>query len=152
MWEERPHPQGLLQQDQSNPEATREPNAVHVAEEVAPDVSHEYIFLFPVWESTVSPLQTTVTINNKDVHMEMDTGASLTVISETTLAEIWKPNQVPPLQPTKVWLSTCIGSEIPGVGTVTLKVQNPDQLLELPLIAIAGLGPSLLSRDWLAKN
>ena len=130
--------------------ATKVPNPVHVAEEVPPDVSQEY-FLYPVWDSSISPLQTTVTINNKNVHMEVDTGASLTVVSETTLAEIWGPNQVPPLQPTTVQHRTYTGSEIPVVGKVTVKVQHQDQLLELPLIVVAGSDPSLLDRDWLAK-
>ena len=38
--------------------------------------------------------------------MEVDTDVSLTVVSGTTLAEIWGPNQVPPLQPTTVWRCT----------------------------------------------
>ena len=52
--------------------ATREPNPVHVVEEFAPDDGLDY-FLYPVRDS---PLQTTVTINSKNVHMEVDIGAS----------------------------------------------------------------------------
>ena len=128
----------------------QESKPVHVAEEFpSPDDSPEY-FLYPVRASSVSPLQTTVTINNKDVHMEVDTGASLMVISENTVAKIWRPNQAPTLQPTTVKLRTYTGSEIPVVGTMTVKVQHYDQQLEMPLVVVAGSGPSLLGRDWLA--
>ena len=83
--------------------------------------------------------------------MEVDAGASLTVISKTMLAEIWGPKQVPPLQLTTVRLCTYTGSEIPVVGAVIVKVQHQDQQLELPLIVVAGSGPSLLGQDWLSK-
>lgn len=75
--------------------ATWEPNPVHVDKEVASEDSQEYfLYQFGILPF-FSPLQTTVSINGKDDNMEVDTGASLTVISETTLAEIWRPNQVP---------------------------------------------------------
>lgn len=38
------------------------------------------------------------------------------------------------------------GSETPVVGTVTVRVQHQDQLLELPLIVVASSGPSPLGR------
>ena len=35
--------------------------------------------------------------------------------------------------------------------TIAVKVQHHDQQLELPLVVVAGSGPSLLGQDWLAK-
>ena len=107
--------------------------------------------LYPVRGPAASPLQTMVTIEGKVVPMEVDTGASVTVVSETTLSSIWGSQPVPPLQSTTVKLRTYTGTEIPVVGELTVRVRHQDQQLELPLVIVAGSGPSLLSRDWLSQ-
>ena len=114
------------------------------------DEMQEYS-LYPVRGPAVSPLQTMVTIEGKVIPMEVDTGASITVVSEATLASIWGQQPVPPLQSTTVKLRTYTGSEIPVVGELTIRVRHQDQQLELLLVIVAGSGPSLLGRDWLSK-
>ena len=129
------------------------PKTVHTTREVVPpscDEMQEYS-LYPVRGPAVSPLQTMVTIEGKVVPMEVDTGASVTVVSETTLSSIWGSQTVPPLQSTTVKLRTYTGSEIPVVGELTVRVRHQDQQLELPLVIVAGSGPSLLGRDWLSQ-
>ena len=126
---------------------------MHTTREVVPpscDEMQEYS-LYPVRGPAVSPLQTMVTIEGKVVPMEVDTGASVTVVSETTLSSIWGSQTVPPLQSTTVKLRTYTGSEIPVVGELTVRVRHQDQQLELPLVIVAGSGPSLLGRDWLSQ-
>lgn len=43
------------------------------------------------------------------------------------------------------------GEQIPVVGSLNVTVQHGLQTEELPLTVVAGDGPSLLGRDWLAK-
>ena len=50
-----------------------------------------------------------------------------------------------------VRLRTYTGEEIPVLGNVAVQVQYQGQEEELPLIIVAGDGPSLLGREWLAK-
>ena len=79
--------------------------------------------------------------------MEVDTGASVTVISQAMLGHIWAVQPAPPVQPTDVRLRIYTGKEITVIGKLTVKVQYQDQ----ELLVVAGDGPSLLGRDRLAK-
>ena len=53
--------------------------------------------LYPVQTERVCPIQVPVMIDEASVHMELDTGASLTIISEKTYHDTW-PQSPPPLQ------------------------------------------------------
>ena len=129
------------------------PKTVHTTREVVPPSSDEMqeYSLYPVRAPTVSPLQTMVNIEGKVVPMEVDTVASVTVVSEATLASIWGPQPVPPLQSTTVKLRTYTGSEIPVVDKLTVRVRHQDQQLELPLVTVVGSGSIVLGRDWLSQ-
>ena len=83
--------------------------------------------------------------------MEMDTGAAVTVISEATYNQICGASSCSQLQPSMLKLRTYTGEEVPLVGGTTVKVQCQKQLEQLPLVVVAGDGPSLSGRDWLAK-
>lgn len=107
--------------------------------------------LFSVREESVKPLQVKVRLDQKDVVMEVDTGASLSLISEVTLNQVWEAGSAPELQPCDVKLRSYTGEEIPVKGTITVSVQHGEQRQELPLLVVRGGGPSLLGRDWLDK-
>jgi hypothetical protein len=81
--------------------------------------------------------------------MEVDTGAAVSIITMHQLADISSPHKSPVLQPTPVKLRTYTGSEIPVVGTLTVKVRLHQQEVSLPVIVVEGSGPNLLGRDWL---
>ena len=72
--------------------------------------------MFQLKSTTSQPLYVTVAVNKAPIRMEMDTGATLTVISETTYQQSWKGRRAPPLQDTKVKLCTYTGQEIPVMG------------------------------------
>ena len=127
--------------------------AVHLAKEdtvTTPPELQEYT-LYPLHDLATRPLKATVEVEDQELIMEVDTGASVTVISEATLGSIWPKQPAPPLQPTAVKLRTYTGEAIPVVGRLMVKVQYQGQEEQLPLVAVAGDGPSLLGRDWLAK-
>ena len=83
--------------------------------------------------------------------MEVDTGATLSVISEVTYRQMWG-NKRPPLGQSKARLRTYTGEEILVKGALEVEVRQGDQQQRrLPLLVTKGNGPSLLGRDWLTE-
>ena len=82
--------------------------------------------------------------------MEIDTGASLTVISEATYRATFG-DQAPQPREANDKLKMYTGDEIPVVGRVDVNIQHNGQRKKLPLIITRGEGPSLLGRNWLGE-
>ena len=78
--------------------------------------------------------------------MEVDTGASFSVISKETFDQMFSSYQ---LLPTVIKLRTYTGEALPMYGQFTTEVSHKDQTLPLTLIVAGTDGPSLLVRDWL---
>ena len=77
--------------------------------------------------------------------MELRTGASVTVISEATLARDLADTTCSPLHLTDVKLHAYTMGAIPVVGKMMIKVQYQGQEKDLHLVVgVAGDGPSLL--------
>ena len=81
--------------------------------------------------------------------MEVDTGATLSVISEETHNSLWSKDVCPPLRPTLARLKTYTGEQIKVMGTISVDVCYNDQTYNLDLNIVKGSGPSLLGRDWM---
>ena len=94
---------------------------------------------------------TAINVGGKELNMEVDTGASISLISETTYQKLWEFETPPELQQTAVKLRTYTGEEIGVVGCINVKVQSYRQEAQLPLLVVKGEGPSLLGRNWLTK-
>ena len=122
----------------------------HTVEEATPP--EEYT-LYPViqQQSASAPLQSMVKLDGKGLSMEVDTGASLSLMSETTYKKLWESDTLPELQQTAVKLRTYTGEEIGVLGCINVKVQSKEQEAHLPLLVVKGNGPSLLGRNWLTK-
>ena len=97
------------------------------------------------------PLLVSVSIDNASLEMEVDTGASVSIISEETYNRLWSPEDAPPLQKSSVKLRTYSGEQIGVKGSTIVTVKYKDQTEQLPLVVANGSGPSLLGRDWLMK-
>ena len=78
-------------------------------------------------------------MDEKILCMEVDTGAAV--------SRLW-PEKI--LRPTTMKLKTYSGSALTVLGHLQVQVKYQDQAANLPIIVIAGDGPSLLGRDWLA--
>ena len=92
--------------------------------------------------SIIIPLE----INGVPVPMELDTGASLTVISET----LWKekfPTSTP--EPSNIRLKTYTGEELKVLGQATVAIKYGEQNCNLPVQIVKGNGPALFGRNWL---
>ena len=81
--------------------------------------------------------------------MEVDTGASVSVISKDTYSKLWPSAQAPPIESSDVQLQTYTGHSLPVLGTIDVDVSYKHQTAKLPLVVVEGNGPSLFGRDWL---
>ena len=70
--------------------------------------------------SKPKPYRVDIAINDKPTKMEIDTGASLTILSERTICEQWPELTVLPSQ---VKLHSYSGEAIPVLGTVDVVVK-----------------------------
>jgi len=96
----------------------------------------------------VRPIKVDLEVDGQQLSMEVDTGASLSLVSETIFRRLW-PSR--PLQPTTVQLKTYSGELLPVLGTVQVHVSHGNQTANLPLLVVQTDGPSLLGRNWLEK-
>ena len=93
------------------------------------------------------PIMVKVKLDDCLVDMEVDTGASVSLISEDTFKSLW-PGRT--LQPSPVRLRTYLKETIPVVGSTNVNVDYNGQLCGLPLVVVGGSGPALMGRDWLS--
>ena len=78
--------------------------------------------------------------------MELDTGASVSVIS--TFNSVLKDTGS--IEPTGICLRTYMGQELPVLGTTTVNVRYTSQTTSLPLVVVKGDGAaSLFGCNWL---
>ena len=89
--------------------------------------------------------QTVVGIGNQNLLMEVDTGVSLSIISEETYSSLDNASQ---LQPTGARLRTYTVESLPVLGSITVSVHHNHQVTTLPLLEYS-TGRRLLGRDWL---
>ncbi len=124
--------------------------AYNVVEEDGEDPEEVYT-MFQLTQSRSDPLYLTVTVNQKQIQMEIDTGAAVSIISEETYQRIWEKDQAPRIQPAKLKLRTYTGEEVAVAGRLQVEVKHGSQQVKLPLVLVRGQGPSLLGRDWLVQ-
>ena len=79
----------------------------HIVREKEDDYS-----MYHVTGTPVNPLLVTVSIINTSVEMEVDTGASVSIISEANYNHLWSTEDAPPIQESNVKLPTYSGEQI----------------------------------------
>ena len=97
--------------------------------------------LFTIAGSGQDPILVEVTVNGSPVRMELDTGASLSLLSKNTYEKI--PSLQ--LQPTDVQLKTYTGE------VVVVTVNYGEQMQQLVVYVVNGNGPNLMGRDWISS-
>ena len=93
-----------------------------------------------------NPYKVTLTIEGKAVQMEIDPGASLSLVSEHTYQELWPKA---PLRKTTVRLKTYTSTPLKVLVLMQATVCYEQQIVTLPLLVVAGT--SLLGRNLLKK-
>lgn len=125
----------------------------HVEEETlgSPSSDEESYDMFTLSAKSTEPYQLDVILNDVPIKMEMDTGASLSVLNETTYQQIKAQTFAAPLQPTRCKLRTYTGENIQVLGTTEMKVLYGETQLYLPIHVVKCGGPNLMGRDWLSQ-
>ena len=77
--------------------------------------------------------------------MELNTGASLSLINETMFKKLFTSGQRP--NPTNVRLRTYTGDEVQVIGSVDIEVDYESQTSTL--LVVKGNGPNLFGRNWM---
>ena len=95
------------------------------------------------------PFIVPVYINGVCVHLELDTGASMTLISKKTLDKLWPRETRPKLRSTSTRLRAYTGESLEVLGIAVVDVVYRDQQAKLKLVVVKQDGPCLLGRDWL---
>ena len=106
--------------------------------------------MFQMTAGTTRPFHTTIMVNGSLLVMEVDTGASVSVISESTFHAIQNGVTTLELKETATQLHTYTAESIAITGSIEVQVEHCGQTRKLPLIVSAGDGPALLGRDWLS--
>ena len=118
-------------------------------EELEDSADDETYTLFTVKEAGSEPIFQEVLINTIPVKMEVDTGASVSVLTHSTYQKIRECTHTQPLQPSVVKLKTYTGEVIPILGQVPLKVSCGQKDYQLIAQVVKSSGPDLLGRNWL---
>lgn len=93
----------------------------------------------------VNPFRTKVKLNGKTVRMEIDTGASVSIISE----RCWKRIGSPRLQKSSVVLKSYTGVKLKLKGETKVAVESEMGKKDLMIRVARGNSPEVIGRDWL---
>ena len=110
------------------------------------DADSYSLFAFKEKQQCWKPYFVELYLNKRPFHMQIDTGSSITLISEAMYQKSLRDVQ---LQTSTVKLHTYTGEEVPVLGNIVVDVNYKQQTHKLALTVVKGDGPSLLGRDWL---
>ena len=96
-----------------------------------------------------NPYKVTVLINGVNVNMEIDTGASSSVINEKTFHTLSQSGKVLKLNSVNTVLLTYTVEVTPVVGECEVEVEYNGFKGNLVAVVISGESPCLLGRNWL---
>lgn len=90
-------------------------------------------------------------LNEVPVTMEIDTGASLSIMSKHTYQSTWpRESDTPPLQPSSAKLRTYTGESITVLISIDINVTFHDCAALLDLLIVEGDGSILMGWNWLS--
>ena len=124
----------------------------HFVEEECGDCSAEDVYtVFTLTGHTEPPLTVDVELCGKKMSMEIDAGASISIMSERTYDGLIDVGLEVPLENSINALKTYSGESLPVLSQLMVDVKVDQQVCKLSLTIIKGLGPTSLGRDWLSK-
>ena len=102
--------------------------------------------LFTLSSNGQEPILVSVTLNQTPIQMEVDTGASLSLLNKQTFDIIANKNHTT-LKTTDVHFKTYTGETIEILGAAELTITYGEQTKQLLVHVVAGNGPNLMGRD-----
>ena len=97
---------------------------------------------------TDSRIKVQLEIKSIKIIMELDTGASVSIISNRVYSENFSDTS---LQKSDTMLKTYTGEPIKILGTFNAEVKYEEQQYNLPLLVVDGDGSPLFGRNWLSS-
>ena len=132
-------------------EAESEENEFEISEEIEIKESDLHVLnLYRLGDETAEsndPIMITMKCNKKEVTMEVDTGAAVTVMSITLFREL----EGGKLEISNLRLRTYTGEIISPLGVGWLVVEYNSITMELPVTVLKGSVPTLLGRNWMTQ-
>ena len=104
--------------------------------------------IYRIGAKSSHPITVDLEINNKKLTMEIDTGATVSIISNETRKKLF-PEAI--LAKSSLLLRTYTGEVMPVAGEMNVDVKHGLQTANLTLTVVEGSGPSLFGRDWLGQ-
>ena len=113
----------------------------------ASDQKHTVYELYNMSDRKCEPpaIKLDALVHNTKIIVEVDTGASATLINESTFHQIW-PKQNPDVSKADL-LRTYTGEKVPLLGTVNTTIKYKEHTTTLPVLNVKGQGPNILGRD-----
>ena len=93
------------------------------------------------------PVNVTVGINGKQVGMEIDAGAAVSVVSASSYGRLSNEE----LRESDLRLRTYTGQIVKPKGVAEVEMTYKDQKMKLSFTVVEGNVPTLLGRDWLER-
>ena len=111
------------------------------------EIDDSELLLCNVSSQSSPPVLIDLQLNGKNVVMELDTGAAMSLISQSTYDKFFSNVK---LHPSDIILRTYTSQAIIVLGQFDVDVIYEDQKRKLSLLVIKGSGPSLIGRNWMS--
>ena len=112
------------------------------------EISQDRLNLYNISGLRSPPVMIEMVINKNKVRLEVDTGASCTVMSLKKFKEL---GRLQDLEGSQVKLTTYTGEVITPKGAADVKVEHEGEVKSLPLLVTDGEVPTLLGRNWMKE-
>ena len=110
---------------------------------MAEEDEHQEYPMYTIKSATAQPISAELLLNDAPVTMEIDTGATLSIMSKQKYLATWpSETDAPPLRPSSTRLRTYTGESIHIVGAIDVQAEYADRRVSLELGD--GHGPELV--------
>ena len=92
--------------------------------------------LFSIFQSSVRPFIVSLLINSKQLGMEVDTGAVVSVMGQKKFNQLWSGDDWPILKRTNVKIHIYTGQEIKPCGEALVEVSYNNNVKRLTIIVL----------------
>ena len=137
-------------QQESKPKAGKQTHYMQEDQDHAHDEDGAYA-MFTIRDNASEPIVLEVLLNSVPIEMELDTGASTTIINNSTYQSLFEMEKVTPLSPSTIHLKTYTGQPICVLGTVSVKAKYMGKVADVSIQVVTGDGPNLMGRDMLSQ-
>lgn len=114
--------------------------------EATANVPERMMGVYRCSESYRPPITADLLIDGAPINMEVDSGASRTIMPEETYKKLWR--LPPPLKSTDVKLVTWTRDPLTVLGATHVRAKLGNKEAQCELLVVSGSGPCLLGRNW----